>query len=83
LIIALERFTQVLDAEGRLTQRAAEYFEEITRAVNLNTPITGTGSPEGVVVGNPYQRYVNTAGASGSISYIKMTGDGDTGWVLE
>ena len=82
MIIALDRFTSWLDNNGMPTERAAEWCEAITREVNLNTPIEGSGSPEGVIIANPRQRYMDTSGAAGSISYIKQSGTGDTGWIL-
>lgn len=81
-IVALERFEKLLDSEGTLSNRGAEFFEQLTRQINLNTPITGAGSPEGVVTAEPYQIYIDTTGAAGSIQYRKMTGTGNTGWVL-
>ncbi|MHC4648674.1 MAG: hypothetical protein ACYTBJ_24725 [Planctomycetota bacterium] len=83
MIIALERFIPWLDTNNRPTQRTAEYIEEMTKRVNLNTPIVGTGSPEGVVTANPTQKYMDTAGTAGNISYIKQSGTGSTGWILE
>lgn len=83
MIIALERFISWVDSDSRPTQRTAEYIEEMTRLVNLNTPIVGTGSPEGVVTAKITQMYMDDAGTASAIMYIKQTGDGtDTGWVL-
>lgn len=82
MIIALERFEQVIDESGRLTLRASEFFEELTRITNLNAPLQGTGSPEGVLTAEIGQRYMDTAGAAGSVLYIKQSGSGDTGWKL-
>lgn len=81
-IIALERFSQVIDTNGRLTNRAAEFLEEITRQVNLSTIIEGSGSPEGVVIADPTKLYMDTTGADESVLYIKQSGTGDTGWKL-
>jgi len=82
MIIPLERVTEILDEDNHLTLRAAVFFEELVIEINLNTPIQGTGSPEGVIVADIGQRYMNTTGASGSVLYIKQTGSGNTGWVL-
>lgn len=76
------RFEQLFNKDGTPTLRGATWIEEITRAVNLNTPIQGTGSPEGVVKANVGQSYMDLAGASESVLYIKQTGAGDTGWIL-
>lgn len=82
MIIPLERFSQIIDADGNLTLRAASFFEELTRETNLNTPIYGTGSPETVVTAEIGQRYVDTTAVAGSVLYIKKTGSGNTGWIL-
>lgn len=68
--------------DGRPSLRAAEFMREAVRVINLNTPIQGSGSPEGVITADPTQRYMDTAGASGSVLYIKQSGTGNTGWVL-
>lgn len=82
MIEALERFIVWTDENGMPTERAAEFIETMTRQVNLNTVLEGTGSPEGVVDAEPTQRYMDDGGVAGSILYIKKTGAGDTGWVL-
>jgi len=56
-------------------------LESLEFAVNLNTPMTGTGSTEGVVTSYPYQVYLDKAGGAGTIQYRKMTGTGNTGWI--
>lgn len=82
MLIDFERFERAVDAGGEPTLRFSEYLREMTRLVNLNTPIQGSGSPEGVIEAEPTQRYMDTAGASESVLYIKQSGTGDTGWVL-
>lgn len=84
MIVPLEEYEQVLDENGRLTLRASSFFEELIRITNLNTPIQGTGSPEGVVKANIGQRYLDTTGIASNALYIKQTGDNDTdtGWIL-
>lgn len=43
--------------------------------------LQGTGSPEGVIVGSPGFMYINTAGGSGAILWVKETGTlTNTGW---
>jgi len=66
-----------------------QWKDNLVRAVNynlqhssLNAPITGAGSPEGVVTANITQRYMDTLGVAGSILYIKQSGSGNTGWIL-
>ena len=82
MITAIERTTQIIDNNGLLTQRAAVFFEELTRVTNLNTPIQGTGSPEGVIEAEIGQRYMDTAGIASNVLYIKQSGSGNTGWIL-
>jgi len=83
-IIAFERSSGVLAQAGDNTasERLAEFLEELTRQVNLSTVLTGSGSPEGVVPAPPTSLYMDDAGGSGSILYIKQTGVEDTGWIL-
>ena len=82
MIIALEQFIQWTKEDGLPTQRAAEFIEEMTRQVNLNTVLSGTGSPETVVTAVPKQMYMDDSGTAGSILYIKKTGTAKTGWIL-
>jgi len=42
----------------------------------------GTGSPEGVVTGNPGKFYVDVTTPSSPKVYVKTSGSGNTGWVL-
>jgi len=58
------------------------WMEAITDAINNLAPLTGSGSPESVVVASVGRWYVNTAAATGTGVYFKQTGDGDTGWIL-
>lgn len=43
--------------------------------------IIGSGSPNGVVAGNPGSDYRNLTGSAGSIFWIKQTGTDTNGWV--
>jgi hypothetical protein len=43
----------------------------------------GTGSPEAVVTAPVGSQYVDTAATTGAIRWIKATGSGNTGWVVE
>ncbi len=85
-ITAIERFTAiaVLDDRGDavMTLRMDEFIRAITLQVNQNTPISGTGSPEGVVTAEPLKNYLDTAAAAGSNFFVKKTGAGNTGWQL-
>jgi len=81
-IITLERFAAIIDNTDRMTQRMYEYIEELTRQVNQNIIATGTGSPEGVLTATAGKLYMDSAGAPGTILYVKQTGTGNTGWTL-
>lgn len=47
------------------------------------THTEGTGSPQGVVTAVVGSTYVDTAATTGAIRWIKATGTGNTGWVVE
>jgi hypothetical protein len=47
------------------------------------TILTGTSSPEGVVIGSPFDFYVDTIGTAGVVLYVKQSGVAtNTGWIL-
>ncbi len=81
-VIAIERNSQLVDRNGYLTLRGAEWVEAITTQVNLNTVLSGTGSPEGVVEAEPTRLYMDDSGTAGNILYVKKSGTGNTGWIL-
>jgi hypothetical protein len=81
-IIAPERFVSIVNKDGTPSLRFAEFCEELTRQVNFNEIISGTGSPEGVVTASPKKLYMDDSGTAGNILYIKKTGTGNTGWIL-
>jgi len=85
-ITSVERFTAIAVLDDRdnavMTLRMAEFLEAITLQVNQNIPLSGTGSPEGVVTAEPFKTFLDTAAAAGSNFYVKKTGSGDTGWQL-
>ena len=85
-ITAIERFTAiaVLDDRGNavMTLRMDEFLRAVTLQINQNIPISGTGSPEGVVIAEPLKNYLDTAAAAGSNFFVKKTGSGNTGWQL-
>lgn len=82
MITALERFIQFISADGTLSEQATLKIEEMTRQINQNTVLSGSGSPEGVIEAEPTTVYMDTAGTAGNILYVKKTGAGDTGWIL-
>jgi len=85
-ITAIEQFTAIAVLNDRgdavMTLRMDEFLRAITLQVNQNIPISGTGSPEGVVTAEPLKNYLDTAAAAGSNFFVKKTGAGNTGWQL-
>lgn len=71
----------IVDSTGRMSRQFQEWQALVTRLL----PMTGTGSPEGVVEAEQYQHYYDTSGSAGNILYIKMQsdvgGDKSQGWV--
>ena len=65
--------------DGAATQEMHNWMAIITDAVNDGPPLTGTGTPEAVVVASVGRWFVDTAAND---VYFKETGDGDTGWIL-
>jgi hypothetical protein len=45
--------------------------------------LSGTGSPEGVVTATVGSTWIDTAATTGAIQWIKATGTGNTGWVVQ
>jgi len=82
MIIPIERFVALVDAERKSSHRAANYFEALTTEVNRSTLLKGNGSPEGVIEAIEDVRYLDLTGTIGSRMYIKTNNTGSTGWVL-
>lgn len=72
----------VVDSNGMMTDE----FRRWVVAVTNSDIMVGTGTPEASVSATVGRLYMNDAGASGSILYIKRDADiaGDTtkGWIL-
>jgi hypothetical protein len=60
-------------------------FMDQMNALYRNLPLTGEGSPEGVVEALQFTLYLDTTGVSGAIEYRKMltdiAGNKTMGWV--
>lgn len=76
---AIERFSKLVEQDGLMTHRMAEFIEAITMQVNHSMIISGDGSPEGVIKAEPLKIYIDT---TADAIYYKKTGSGGTGWVL-
>lgn len=48
-----------------------------------NVPLSGSGSPEGVLTAVVGSLYTRTDGGTGTTLYVKETGTGNTGWVAK
>lgn len=72
----------LVNSEGIPTQYFLLYLKNIERYL----PITGSGSPEGVVEAPLYSLYIDTAGSAGAIEYRKLqasvANDRKKGWEL-
>ena len=72
----------IVNAAGVMTQT----FRTWTQAINLAVPLSGSGSPEGVVEAPQTQTYMDTAGVAGAVMYVKrdadIVGDRTQGWIL-
>jgi len=79
--ISLDR--PIVEPDGSLTVQSREFFSTITQ----RSLIIGTGSPEGAVPALQGSVYMDDAGATGAILYIKRdnadgAGDDSNGWIL-
>lgn len=73
--------SQPITENDRMTRPFQEWQSLVTKLL----PMTGSGSPEGVISADQYQHYYDTSGGAGNILYIKMLsdigGDKTQGWV--
>lgn len=71
----------IVDDNGVMTDVFQSWVSEVTR-LDL---IVGTGSPEGVIEATVGRQYMDDAGATGSLLYMKkladIGGDRSQGWV--
>lgn len=78
----LNQIEPVVDQLGRPNPRLKLFSEEVSTLF----PIIGTGSPEGIYEAKAGRLYVDTAGASGSVLYVKkfddISGNRKNGWSL-
>jgi hypothetical protein len=78
----LDRSTPVVDESGRPRQNLQMFSEELA---NMQL-IIGTGSPEGQYEARQGREYMDQAGSTGNIKWIKklsdIGGNKSLGWVL-
>ena len=64
----------------------AQHFRDYMNIVNRAVPVTGEGSPEGVIEALQFTFYIDSLGLTGTILWIKMQpsigGDSSLGWLL-
>lgn len=70
---------KLVSSDGLATVEFLTWLDQITDAVNAIPPLTGSGTPEGVVAASVGRWYVDTDSAGTGI-YLKESGDGNTGW---
>lgn len=74
-------------ASGAITSSAAVQAAAasgfVSGASGPKIGLSGTGSPEGVVTAPVGSDYRDTSATTGAIKWIKATGTGNTGWVVE
>lgn len=82
IIVPPSGSTPIVNSKGLMTGS----FRTFTTQVSKTGIMTGSGSPEGVVSAEATQEYMDTAGITGSIKYIKQVdnvgGDTTLGWIL-
>lgn len=65
---------------------AFEPLKQLLIKLCLHSPLSGTGSPEGVVEAPILTFYMDDTGTAGSILYVKrdsdISGDRSQGWIL-
>ena len=71
---------QLIDLSGAPSQQ----FRDLLNELGYTMPITGTGSPEGVIEAFQFSLYLDETGGAGAIEYRKMltdiAGDITKGW---
>lgn len=71
-----------VETGGDLTARSYQLMLLLSQL----DPITGTGSPEGVVEARIPRFFVDLSGSAGSVLYVKtqnsISGDRTKGWIL-
>ena len=76
----------VNESDGLLSIQSRGYFLALDDAINLQTIISGVGSPDGVVEALATKQYMDSTGPAGAILYIKqvndIAGDKTLGWIL-
>lgn len=68
--------------DGAASEDLQIWMAEVSSRVNGLEPLTGTGSPESVIISTPGRWYVDVSAGVGGGIYFKEMGEGSIGWVL-
>lgn len=72
---------KITDALNGTSSKVATGVAQITLGIGINIS-AGTGSPNGVVTGNPGDLYLNLSGGASQTLWVKESGSATTaGWV--
>jgi hypothetical protein len=75
---------QLAIIDGPSQNGACEIILEQTDGGSQLGICSGSGSPNGVIIGNPGNLYLNRSGGAGTTLYVKESGSGtNTGWIAK
>lgn len=74
--------TTFLDKRGAVEEKWFKVLSQLFERANA-APLSGAGSPEGVLAAPVATLYVRTDGGAGTTLYVKESGSGSTGWVAK
>lgn len=80
MIIAPQEQDPIIQSSGSAENRFQGWIRSVTDLLNQLEPLTGSGSPEGVVEAGLHREYIDTDYPAGATKYLKTTATGDTGW---
>jgi len=73
----------ILEDDGTMSQELRAWTQGVTE---IAVPLPGAGTPEGVQNALQGKLYIDTAGSTGSVLYVKqfgaIAGDKTKGWIL-
>ncbi len=82
MIPSLPTNIPIVDEEGKMTAQ----FNLFVNALLAQQTYIGAGTPENVVEAQEKAHYIDTAGSTGSVLYVKqkqsISGDRTQGWIL-
>jgi hypothetical protein len=82
-IIPPSPVNSAIKEDGSMFQRFRDWTQSITRAVNLSTVATGSGTPENNLEAFTNKLYIDTAGPSIYWKSVDdISGDKSQGWII-